>query len=87
MSFWVVCRGRPATPAGIGRTIYGGLTDMRHRRLVDRFLAGLRVDRFNDVLWNGLLAPEPLAVAAVERLDDANLAALLKGKNIQVTHE
>ena len=47
---------------------------MRDRRRVDGFFAGLRIDGGDDVLRHRLFVPQPFAVGAVERFDNAELA-------------
>jgi hypothetical protein len=46
---------------------------MRDRRDVNGLLAGLGIDRRYNVLRHGFLVPQPLAVRAVKRLNDAEL--------------
>ena len=66
--------GRPAAAAGIGRTVDGGLADMGNRGRADGLRAGLGIEGLHHVLRHRLLGPQPLAVDAIDRLDDAELA-------------
>ena len=47
---------------------------MGHRCRVDGLLAGLGIDRSDHVLRHRFLVPQPLAIGAVERFEDAELA-------------
>ena len=62
---------RPAATTHGGWACHDGLTDMRDRDRVDGLFAGLGIDRRHHVLRHRLFVPQPLAVGAVERLDDA----------------